>query len=160
MGLALVSQPAWAQADPQEGEPQRQVQPDDGRLVIDILAPPPEQEMDPVSVQECEDEADAARITGEIVVCRSLGEESDGSWDQEDFERRYAEGTQGPKQPNVDGSGVKLPTEGSVATITVTMRYGDPPPPPLIIDIEALPEAAPGSDADRVGRGFAPLEAE
>ena len=32
-----------------------------------------------------------------------------------------------------------------------------PPPKALIIDIEALPEAPPGSDADRIARGLPPL---
>ncbi len=31
-----------------------------------------------------------------------------------------------------------------------------PPPMPKIIDLKAIPEAPPGSDADRVGRGLAP----
>ena len=31
-----------------------------------------------------------------------------------------------------------------------------PPPKALMIDIEALPEAPPGSDADRIARGLAP----
>ncbi|MEE4201101.1 hypothetical protein [Erythrobacter sp.] len=51
---------------------------------------------------------------------------------------------------------MQLPTEGSVFTVTVTAKFGDPPPGPLIIDLEALPEAQPGSDADRAGRGLLP----
>jgi hypothetical protein len=31
-----------------------------------------------------------------------------------------------------------------------------PPPKALMIDLKAIPEAPPGSDADRVGRGLAP----
>ena len=104
--------------------------------------------------EQCDD--DAARIAGEIVVCRALGEESDGAFDKRDFDRRYGAATQGDKNPNVDGSGIKLPTEGSIATITVTMKVGDPPPGPLMIDVEALPEAPPGSDADRAARGLPP----
>lgn len=32
-----------------------------------------------------------------------------------------------------------------------------PPPMPTLIDLKAIPEAPPGSDADRVGRGLPPL---
>ena len=151
----MFGQPVWAQDDTSDGR-----EPADGRLVIDILAPSSEQERDPVSVQQCRDEADAARIAGEIVVCRSLGESSDGAWNQQDFERGYAARTQGIKTPNVDGSGLQLPTEGSVITVTVTVKPRAAPPPPLMIDIEALPEAPPGSDADRAARGLDPVVVE
>ena len=32
-----------------------------------------------------------------------------------------------------------------------------PRPMPVLIDLKAIPEAPPGSDADRIGRGLAPL---
>ncbi|MGN6497893.1 MAG: hypothetical protein ACTHK5_11255 [Tsuneonella sp.] len=35
-----------------------------------------------------------------------------------------------------------------------------PPPKALMIDLKAIPEAPPGSDADRVGRGLAPNGSE
>lgn len=126
------------------------------RVIIDLTVPPPEPEPDPVLLQKCQEEADAARISGEIVVCRTRPDDLQGVWDAEGWERDYAERTQGPRQPNVDGSGIKLPTEGSVFTVTVTVKTGEPPPPALIIDVEALPEAPPGSDADRIGRGLEP----
>ena len=34
---------------------------------------------------------------------------------------------------------------------------GKVPPPALIIDVEALPDAPAGSDADRIARGLPPL---
>jgi len=126
------------------------------RVIIDLTLPPPEARRDSLAEQECEEEADAARIAGEIVVCRSLSEEIDGVWDREGFERDYAERTQSPRAPSVDGSGVQLPTEGSVFTVTVTAKVGDPPDPVLMIDLESLPEAPEGSDADRVARGLTP----
>lgn len=133
--------------------------PEDGRLVIDLTQNPPLSEEDQLAIDQCEDEADAARIAGEIVVCRQLGETSDGSYNHEDFIRRYAEATQGPKTPDVDGTG--LP--GGMAPL-VTIRGcfipPCPPPPALIIDVEALPDAPPGSDADRIARGLPPLGEE
>jgi len=77
--------------------------------------------------EECERQADAARITGEIVVCRSLGEESDGYYDPQRVEEQYAKRTVGPIAPDVDSSGIQLPTEGSLITVTVTVKTGDPP---------------------------------
>jgi hypothetical protein len=35
-----------------------------------------------------------------------------------------------------------------------------PPPKAVMIDLKAIPEAPAGSDADRVGRGLAPIDAE
>jgi len=48
-----------------------------------------------------------------------------------------------PRAPDVTG----LPTGG--------MRIGKTPRHPLIIDLKSIPEAPPGSDADRIARGEA-----
>jgi hypothetical protein len=147
-GVLAISAPAVAQ----QAKPQAPA----GQVVFDLEQARQEAGRDPLLKRRCEDEADAAQIAGEIVVCRSLGEASDGSFDKGEWERRYAERTRGIDNPNVDGTGLKLPTEGSVATVTVTIKPGKAKPPPLIIDVEALPEAPPGSDADRVGQGLRP----
>lgn len=124
-------------------------------VVLDLTLPQtkPSAELD----EQCEAQMDAARLAGEIVVCRSLGEATDGSWNAAEFEREYAQRTLGPKNPDVDGTGLILPTEGSVFTVTVTVKMGDPPAPALMIDVGALPEPPPGSDADRIARGLPPL---
>ena len=147
---STFSEAASAQEAPQQSPPEKE------RVIIDLTIPPPQARSDPLSDRRCAEEADAARIAGEIVVCRSLDEDTDGAWDREAFERDYAARTQGPVAPDVDGTGIRLPTEGSVFTVTVTAKVGEPPPPTLMIDIEALPEAPPGSDADRIGRGEGP----
>jgi hypothetical protein len=147
---STFSEGASAQDSSQQPPPEKE------RVIIDLTLPPRRTDSDPLADRQCAEEADAARIAGEIVVCRSLDEDTDGVWDREAFERDYAARTQGPVAPNVDGSGIKLPGEGSVFTVTVTAKVGDPPPPTLMIDIEALPEAPPGSDADRIGRGEGP----
>lgn len=124
------------------------------RRVLDLMITKPRSQSDQLLIEDCEEEADAARIANEIVVCRQLGEDTDGSWNKEEFERSYAERTQGEKPVDVAGGGIfRGPaTVGGLCVI---------PPCPgeaaLIIDIEALPEAPEGSDADRIARGLPPL---
>lgn len=124
------------------------------RRVLDLMITKPRSESDQLLEQDCEEEADAARIANEIVVCRQLGEGTDGSWDKGEFERGYAQRTQGEQPVDVAGGGIfRGPaTVGGLCVI---------PPCPgeaaLIIDIEALPEAPEGSDADRIARGLPPL---
>lgn len=106
---------------------------------------------------QCQAQMDSARITGEIIVCRTLGDLTDGAWNQRAWERDYAERTQGPKNPNVDRSGLILPTEGSIFMVTFTAKFGQVSERPVIVDFEALPKAPSGSDADRIARGLPPL---
>ncbi len=163
--FAPVADPASAQESDNSSPPAEDpaaLEPDEGRLVIDTSDALEQRERDPVVSERCEDQADVARIAGEIIVCRDLDRATDGSWDKADWERRYAEATQGPKPVHVDGSGLQFPGEGSLATITFTVRgvCAVPPcapPPALLIDVGALPEAPPGSDADRIARGLPPL---
>lgn len=107
----------------------------------------PKDESDQLLAQDCEEEADAAKITNEIIVCRQLGAASDGSWNREDFERRYAQRTQGQQPVNTFG----------IANHGNAIGFGSVPPPALMIDVEALPQAPEGSDADRIARGLPPL---
>lgn len=51
-----------------------------------------------------------------------------------------------PRAPDVFG----IPNHG------IPIPFGNVPEPVLIIDLDAIPEAPPGSDADRVARGLAP----
>lgn len=117
---------------------------------IDILVkqPPPEQ-----VVEDCTDEQEAAIISGEIVVCRRLRDQSDHRYSSpEEAESRYAYATRGRSTPDVFG----IPDHG----VVVARGCFIPPcptPMPVLIDIEALPEAPPGSDADRIARGLPPL---
>ena len=59
-----------------------------------------------------------------------------------------------PRAPDVSGPGIFTgpATIGGLCLIPPC-----PAPPALIIDVTALPEAPPGSDADRIARGLAPL---
>lgn len=128
---------------------------DADRVVIDILAPEPtDSQPDPLEDQWCEEEADAGRVAGEIVVCRSLRSVTDGVYDHETFLRRYAEVTQGPEAPDVDGSGLPF---GMKPIIEVAGCFIPPCPtaPALLIDVGKLPDAPVGSDADRLALGLA-----
>ena len=151
--IGALATPALAQSDDNAGEAAAT---DDGTLVIDIKAATEERELDPLLEQRCAEIADAARVANEILVCRELGETTDGSYNHADFIRRYAEATQGPKTPDVDGTGLPL---GMTPLVTVRGCFIPPCPgePALLIDVTALPKAPPGSDADRIARGLPPL---
>lgn len=121
---------------------------------INLSITVPRNESDQLVEQDCEREADAGRVAGEIVVCRQLGEATDGSFDKDEWERDYARRTQGGSTPDVAGGGIFSgpATFGGMCLI--------PPCPPeaaIMIDVEALPEAPEGSDADRIARGLPPL---
>lgn len=161
MTLCSWSAPATAQFSEGPIKPESESATDspDDKVVIDILAVRKESDRDPVLEQRCAEIADAARVANEIVVCRDLGETTDGSWNQEDFIRRYAEATQGVKTPDVDGTG--LPP-GMAPLVTIKGCFIPPCPgePALLIVVTALPKAPAGSDADRIARGLPPLGPE
>jgi len=121
--------------------------------VIDILHRDKAEAPDMLAQERCDEEADAARISGEIVVCRSLGKSTDRLWGQQDFLRRYAERNEGITAPDLYSD----PTPAMVG-ITFTAEFGGPPPLLRIIDVEALPEAPEGSDADRIAEGLPAID--
>lgn len=139
---AAESAPDTAQSEPEEDEPAR----------INLSVTVPRGDVNVAQAKQCEDEADAGEISGEIVVCRQLGESGENyySGSASEARKRYAQETAfkgSPATPNVSG----LPDNGKGISI------GGVPPPALIIDVGALPDAPPGSDADRISRGLPPL---
>ena len=142
LALLMVSCAATAQ----EAPPAQQASPPER---IDILAKPVSEE--PEYYRDCVDDQDAAVMTGEIVVCRTRSGDENRLYDKETAERRHAERTQGQKPIDLFG----IPDHGVVVARGCFIPPC-PPPMPILIDIEALPEAPPGSDADRIGRGLAP----
>ena len=117
---------------------------------IDILIP--QQDYD-APLEDCSDEQEAASISGDIIVCRTRRDQREFGYDEERALQRYAAETMNrgdPRAPDFGESCKKNPEKGAC------IGFGQPPPPALIIDIEALPEAPAGSDADRVSRGLAP----
>lgn len=169
LALALMSAaPLSAQDDPpvtpsqakeraEPGSGNAQSRPSERRREfegVNLLVTVPRNESDALLDEDCEDEADAGKISGEIVVCRQLGEASDGSWNKEEWQRDYARRTQGGSTPDVAGGGIFR------GPATVSGMCVIPPCPPeaaIMIDVEALPEAPAGSDADRIARGLPPL---
>ena len=117
---------------------------------IDLSVTVPKDESDRLLEEDCEEEADAGRIAGEIVVCRQLGEASDGSWNKEEWEKGYAERTAFKGDPGT-------PNTFGIANHGNAIGFGSVPPPAIFIDVEALPQAPAGSDADRIARGLPPL---
>lgn len=123
---------------------------------IDLLVTQAVEEEDEESAaMPCVADDLATVISGEIVVCGRSGENTDGVWNKGEWERRHAAETMNkgnPQAPEAFG----IPNHG---TPVARGCFIGPCPPPLaiMIDIEALPEAPPGSDADRIARGLAPL---
>lgn len=98
--------------------------------------------------------------SGEIVVCAREQEQSqfrvrsDG-----EAENDYARETMfagDPQAPDVAGPGIFRgpPTVGGLC---IPGLQPCPRPPAITVDFAALPEAPPGSDADRIARGLPPL---
>lgn len=137
-------------APPAQSEPRQRPQ----RRVLDLMITVPKPESDRLLEEDCEEEADAARIANEIVVCRQLGEGTDGSWNKEEFEQGYAQRTQGEKPVDVAGGGI---FRGPATVSGLCIIPPCPAEAALIIDVEALPQAPEGSDADRIARGLPPL---
>lgn len=105
-----------------------------------------------------EPDCGAAENPDEIVVCAEIQ-------DQEQFRVRsdrdalddYARETMNkgdPRAPDVSGPGI---FKGKPTISGLCLIPPCPTEPAIIIDFSELPETPPGSDADRVGRGLAPL---
>lgn len=118
---------------------------------VNVLVTIPRGEVNQAQAQECVDRADAGTISGEIVVCRQIGEDNSAlTGDRAATQKRYAQETAfkgAPPPPDMFGIGDNGKGIG----------IGGVPPPALMIDVEALPQAPAGSDADRIARGLPPL---
>lgn len=164
LSAVLLNAPARAQDDAQDATgvtPSAPPVPQEDPKDDDVPSPPtrinlsvtvPSGEVNEAQIQECVDEADAGQISGEIIVCRRIGRDGENalSSSREEAQKRYARETafkDAPRTPNVSG----LPDNGRGISV------GKTPPPALIIDVEALPDAPAGSDADRIARGLPPL---
>ena len=161
LGQPLAAQDDQAVTDAQEQgselettAPRPQPRP---RERINLSVTVPRDDVDQVLEERCEREAEVGRVQGEIVVCRDLGEATDGSFDKEEWERDYARRTQGGSTPDVAGGGI---FQGPATFGGMCLIPPCPPEAALMIDVEALPQAPEGSDADRIARGLPPLGQE
>ncbi len=109
--------------------------------------------------EDCTAEQEAAIIAGEILVCRRKRDQEDLRYSSpEDAKNRYARETMhaGDRPPvDVAGAGI-FKGEPTVGSLCIPGLQKCPPPPAIVVDFDALPEAPPGSDADRIGRGLPP----
>jgi len=121
---------------------------------VNLMVTVPRGEVNQAQAKECVDRADAGTISGEIVVCREVGVDNSAlTGDRAATQKRYAQETAfkgAPPPPDMFG----IPDNGKGIGI------GGVPPPAVFIDVEALPKAPAGSDADRIARGLPPLGAE
>jgi hypothetical protein len=128
---------------------------------IDILTPPaPSEAASMAVIKECDDAKQASLVSGEIVVCRKLEEDtsqsfsgSHAAWRQAYAERTQYAGTL--PTPDVAGPGIFRgePSIGGLCLIGPC-----PKDPALIIDVAALETPPAGSDAERAAQGLAPKE--
>lgn len=139
--LATLATPAAAQPalEAQTGTPPERID-----IKIDPAVEGPQ-------FEDCSVEQDAAAITGEIVVCRRETGAENRLYDKEQAQDRHAARTQGQKPVDFE------PYYPGVVVARGCFIPPCPPPMPVLIDLKAIPEAPPGSDADRVGRGLPPL---
>jgi len=122
---------------------------------INILVTVPRGEINQAQAAECQDRADAGAISGEIVVCRQIGDDGSNalSASRKEAQKRYAQETAfagAPRAPEAFG----IPNHGNA------IGFGGVPPPAVFIDVAALPKAPAGSDADRIANGLPPLNEE
>lgn len=108
-------------------------------------------------MDDCSDEQEAAILTGEIIVCRRQQDQSEyRTMSRDDAQARYARETMNkdnPQAPDVSGPGI---FKGPPTVSGLCLVPPCPPAPAYFIDFDDLPEAPPGSDADRIARGLAP----
>ncbi|OBV10565.1 Fructose 1,6-bisphosphatase II [Erythrobacter dokdonensis DSW-74] len=146
-GSAVAAQDDKVATEP-PAEPAQEEAP---RPRINVLVTVPRGEVNQAQAQECVDRADAGTISGEIVVCREIGVDNSAlTGDRATSQKRYAQETAfkgAPPPPDMFG----IPDNGKGIGI------GGVPPPAVFIDVEALPQAPAGSDADRIARGLPPL---
>jgi len=141
-----------AQPTPPPSPPSAAAEEKEEPVRINLSVTVPRGDINVAQAKQCEDEAEAGEISGEIIVCRQLGESGENyfSGSASEARKRYARETAfkgSPATPNVSG----LSDNGKGIGI------GGVPPPALIIDVGALPDAPAGSDADRIARGLPPL---
>ena len=144
----ILASPLAAQDTGEPLQPQRGSPPER----IDLLTTAGE---DDEPLEDCSEEQVAALLSGEIIVCRGRSDLEKYGYDKERAERRYARETMNkgnPGAPDVFG----IPDHGVVAARGCFIPPC-PPPPAYIIDFDSLPDAPPGSDADRIARGLPPL---
>jgi hypothetical protein len=96
----------------------------------------------------------------EIVVCAADPDQEQfrvrSDRDAEDDYARETMFKNDLRPPDVAGPGI-FRGEPTVGSLCIPGLQKCPPPPAIVVDFAALPEAPPGSDADRIARGLPPI---
>ena len=94
-------------------------------------------------------------ISGEIVVCarRNRDDTAAAGFDKQAWVNDYAERTAYRDDPEAPDFIIDCFEQGMPFGC---FPIGQAPPSVVIVDVEALPAAPPGSDADRIARGLPP----
>lgn len=146
--VLLVAPLAALQAQDRSGE----------TTVVDILADAEDLYGPPPPYEDCTAEQEAAILSGEIIVCRRKQDPREfQTMDRDSAQDRYARETMNkgnPQTPDVAGEGI---FRGPATVSGLCVIPPCPKEAAIFIDVEALPEAPPGSDADRIARGLPPL---
>jgi hypothetical protein len=145
LAALLLSSPLAAQdAGGEAAEPPRTVTAEQAIATAQDVYGPPDTRAKPA--------CPAPKPGDEIVVCA-----------QEEDDSKYRVQSSGDLDPTGEGARDGVPRAPDVGTVYpgVVVATGCfigpcPPPMPVLIDLKAIPEAPPGSDADRVGQGLAP----
>lgn len=134
-------------------------------LRIDILVPMPHP--DDRLPKDCKEQSASPSENAdgdgkEIVVCGERGDNSAYYWSgsREAAEDRIARETAYAgdiSPPDVAGAGI-FRGPATVGGLCGFLFNPCPPPVAIMIDLEAIEESPPGSDADRVARGLAPAD--
>jgi hypothetical protein len=122
---------------------------------IDLTVPPPMRSTE----AECARQREAAVVSNEIVVCGSQPVPDQRITSRREAQDRYAAATafrDAPATPEVAGPGI-FRGPATIGGLCVKGILNCPKPPALIVDVTRLPQAPPGSDAERIARGLAPL---
>ncbi|MEP2735069.1 MAG: hypothetical protein ABJP34_02130 [Erythrobacter sp.] len=101
---------------------------------------------DAAAAQRCETDQDAARISGEIIVCARKRDDDEFRLNP-DIGPSYAEETMLAGDPRTPDFILDCADQGWPPGC---VRLGSAKEPALLIDVTALPEAPPGSDAERL----------
>ena len=103
--------------------------------------------------EACEEDQDAAALTGEIIVCRKRTGDEHRLYDKEAAERRHAERTAFKGDPKTPDFILDCKEQGMPVGC---FAMGGVPEKVYMIDFSALPDTPPGSDAERAAQGLAP----
>ena len=146
-------------AETPPAEPAEQPAPPPPPPRVNLMVTVPRGEINQAQAQECEDRADAGAISGEIVVCRQVGDDGSNSLSSSraEAQKRYAQETMlkgGTRAPDF------IADCNDQGNPFGCVGFGKAPPAAYMVDFDALPKAPAGSDADRIARGLPPLNEE